>query len=186
MINAHCLWWCGHVTHLGRAEKVAVLMVFWDCLLMIGLFDSQWSYWIRLSQSDKTVFALRRSPKESEWSKIEHLLYPTSKSHLFFALCGRGAGNGAVAYSSAGVSWIPCGTHATPPRLLWAALLRWAWCHHSSSFWSAFEWKARRQTSSFKSMPVAYSDDLPNPVCVFSMMVALCCLAWLFHEPLAW
>ena len=34
-------------------------MVFWDCLWLIGLFYSQWSYWIRQSQSDKTVFALR-------------------------------------------------------------------------------------------------------------------------------
>ena len=31
---------------------------------MVGLFYPQWSYWIRQSQSDKTVFALRRSPKE--------------------------------------------------------------------------------------------------------------------------
>ena len=29
---------------------------------MIGLFYSYWSYWIRQSQSDKTVFALGRSP----------------------------------------------------------------------------------------------------------------------------
>ena len=40
---------------------VAVLMVFLDCLWMIGLFYAQWSYWIRQSQSDKTVFALGRS-----------------------------------------------------------------------------------------------------------------------------
>ena len=37
-------------------------MVFWDCLWMIGLFHSLWSYWIRQSQSDKTVFAFGRSP----------------------------------------------------------------------------------------------------------------------------
>ena len=37
-------------------------MVFWDCLWMIAPLSSLWSYWIRQSQSDKTVFALRRSP----------------------------------------------------------------------------------------------------------------------------
>ena len=44
-----------------RPHKVDVLMVYWDCLWMIGLFCSKWSYWIRQSQSDKTVFASRRS-----------------------------------------------------------------------------------------------------------------------------
>ena len=38
-------------------------MVFLDCLWIIGLFHSWWSYWIRQSPSDKTVFALGRSPR---------------------------------------------------------------------------------------------------------------------------
>ena len=41
--------------------KVTFLMVFRDWLWMI-LFYSYLSYWIRQSLSDKTVFALRRSP----------------------------------------------------------------------------------------------------------------------------
>ena len=36
--------------------EAAVLMVFWDCLWMIGLFSSCWSYTIRQCQSDQTVF----------------------------------------------------------------------------------------------------------------------------------
>ena len=46
-------------------QQVAVLMVFEDCLCMIGLLYSKWSYWIRQSQSVKTVFALRRSPSSA-------------------------------------------------------------------------------------------------------------------------
>ena len=30
----------------GQREEVSVFMVFWDCLRMIGLFYSEWSYWI--------------------------------------------------------------------------------------------------------------------------------------------
>ena len=51
-------------------EKVAVLMVFWDCLWMMGLFYSYWSCWIGQSQSDKTVSALRRLPREEEGDTI--------------------------------------------------------------------------------------------------------------------
>ena len=40
-------------------------MVFEDCLWMIGLFYFYWSFWIRQSQWDKTVFALGRSPSHS-------------------------------------------------------------------------------------------------------------------------
>ena len=50
---------------------VAVLMVFLDCLWMIGLFYAQWSYWIRQSQSDKTVFALRRFPLVRRRSTVQ-------------------------------------------------------------------------------------------------------------------
>ena len=52
------------VGRLTDRQKAAVLMVFWDCLWMIGLFYSKWSHWIRRSQLDKTVFALGRSPRE--------------------------------------------------------------------------------------------------------------------------
>ena len=51
----------GHA-NTQHAHEVAVLMVFWDCLRVIGLFYFWWSYWISQSQSDKTVFALGRSP----------------------------------------------------------------------------------------------------------------------------
>ena len=46
---------------LAHKSKFALLFVLWDCHWMIGLFYSSWSYWIRQSQSDKTVFALGRS-----------------------------------------------------------------------------------------------------------------------------
>ena len=39
---------------------------FKDCLWMIGLFCSKLSYWIGESQTDKTVFTLRRSAKEGK------------------------------------------------------------------------------------------------------------------------
>ena len=39
-------------------------MVFWACRWMMGLFCSSQSYWLRQSQSDKTVFALGRTPFE--------------------------------------------------------------------------------------------------------------------------
>ena len=42
--------------NLNSACCCAVLMVFWDCL------------WISQSKSDKTVFALRRSPSVPVWS----------------------------------------------------------------------------------------------------------------------
>ena len=51
---------------LRVSQKVVVLMVFWACLWRIGLFYSYWSFWIRQSQSDKTVSALRRSPTDSK------------------------------------------------------------------------------------------------------------------------
>ena len=53
-------WWLPHI-YLVQLE-VAVLMVFCECLWMIGLFYSLWAYCIRQSQLDKTVVALGRSP----------------------------------------------------------------------------------------------------------------------------
>ena len=61
---------------LVLTDKVTVLMVFWDCLWMIGLFHSQWYYWTRQSQSDKTVFPLRRSP--TDWPAM-NLLAPLAE-----------------------------------------------------------------------------------------------------------
>ena len=52
---------CERLTSLLVQHKVAVQMVFWDCLRTI-LFLDKISHWIRQSRSDKTVYALGRSP----------------------------------------------------------------------------------------------------------------------------
>ena len=41
------------------STQVAVLMVFQDCLWMIGLFYSKWSFWMRQSQSDKISLCIK-------------------------------------------------------------------------------------------------------------------------------
>ena len=51
-------------------QEVAVLMVFWDCLRIIGLFCSYWCYWVRQSQSDKTVLGLGRRPRDWDWDGL--------------------------------------------------------------------------------------------------------------------
>ena len=58
-----------------RNYKVAVLIIFQDCLRMIGLFYSWWSYWRRQSQSDKTVYGLQRSPMVSPRTQSYGLLF---------------------------------------------------------------------------------------------------------------
>ena len=60
-----CLCLLKHIAPSSRIRtlEVAVLIIFLDCLWMIGLFSSKWSYWIRQSLSDKTFFALGRSPR---------------------------------------------------------------------------------------------------------------------------
>ena len=46
---------------------------------MMGLFHSYRSYWIRQSQSDKTVFALRRSPLDSSFLMSWLLTFTTAR-----------------------------------------------------------------------------------------------------------
>ena len=65
-------WMDGHA-NTQHAHEVAVLMVFWDYLRVIGVFYFWWSHWIRQSQSDKTVFALQLSPCIKHQEYICHL-----------------------------------------------------------------------------------------------------------------
>ena len=72
-------------------------MFFWDCLWMIGLLYSYWSYWMRQSQSDKTVFALRRSPLVCNYLQLK-------------LQCGYGGcntGNGTM-------GWVGCTGYCSP------------------------------------------------------------------------